>query len=78
MRWYQEDHKGFFDLGDIAALVDPDLTKWEVVDAPEVNEFLDYQFKGTKGKILRCYDIDRDKTFKLLYEKLKTYAENSK
>ena len=43
--------KGFFDLGDIAALIEPGLTKWEVVDCPEVNEYLDYEFKGTKGKI---------------------------
>jgi hypothetical protein len=30
-----------------------------------------YQFKGTKGRILRCGAIDRDKTFALFEEKLK-------
>ncbi|MHC4443404.1 MAG: nucleoside hydrolase [Planctomycetota bacterium] len=74
-KFYQRSNKGFFDLGDIAALVEPGLTKWEVVDCPEVNEYLDYEFKGTKGKILRCYDINRDKTFRLFYEKLKSFAE---
>jgi len=73
-KWYQRKNKGFFDLGDIAALVDPSLAKWEEVDCPEVDWFLDYKHKGTKGKILRCYDIDRDKTFALFYDKLKAHA----
>jgi inosine-uridine nucleoside N-ribohydrolase len=30
--WYQNPKKGFYDLGDIAALVDPDLASWEQVD----------------------------------------------
>lgn len=68
---YQSPKKGFFDLGDIAALVDPDLASWEVVDGPEVDWDLTYLHKKTKGKILRCYDINRDKTFELMEEKLK-------
>ncbi len=70
-RAYQSPNKGFFDLGDIAALVDPSLATWETVECPEVNWDLAYQFKGTKGRILRCGAIDRDKTFTLLEEKLK-------
>lgn len=68
--WYQSPTKGFYDLGDIAALVDPALGTWEVVDAPEVGWDLVYQFKTTKGRILRCADIDRDATFALLTRKL--------
>ena len=71
IRAYQSPNKGFFDLGDIAALVDPSLATWETVECPEVNWDLAYQFKGTKGRILRCGAIDRDKTFALLEEKLK-------
>jgi inosine-uridine nucleoside N-ribohydrolase len=70
--WYQLSDKGFFDLGDIAALVEPGLATWEVVDCPEVDPDLTYKFSGKKGKILRCYDIDRDGTFELLYERLKS------
>ena len=67
--------KGFFDLGDIAALVDPDLACWEVAECPEVGWDLDYRFKGTLGSILRCYHVDRDRTFQLLYDRLReTYA----
>ncbi len=70
-KWYQTLDKGFFDLGDIAALINPEVATWEVVDCPEVAQDLAYQFKKTKGKILRCGEIDRDKTFTLFGERLK-------
>jgi inosine-uridine nucleoside N-ribohydrolase len=72
--YYQRPDKGFFDLGDIAALIDPGLASWEVVECPEVDWDLSYKFKGTKGRILRCYGIDRDGTYALLHDKLKTSA----
>ena len=72
---FQSPRKGFFDLGDIAALVDPDLACWETTDCPEVDWDLDYQFKGTLGSIQRCYHVDRDRTFGLLYDRLRvTYG----
>lgn len=63
--------KGFFDLGDIAALLDPDLACWEETPCPYVGRDLRYNFTGKLGKILRCYHVDRDRTFGLLYDKLK-------
>jgi purine nucleosidase len=68
------DAKGFFDLGDIAALLDPEIASFEIVDCPDIAHDVTYIFNGTKGKILRCFDIDRDKTFDLLYRKLQDYA----
>ena len=68
---FQSDRKGFFDLGDVAALVDPGLACWEETECPEVGWDLAYQFKGTLGSIQRCYHVDRDRTFGLLYDKLK-------
>ena len=73
--YYQRPTKGFFDLGDIAALVDPSLASWEVTKCPEVDWDLSYQFKGTKGLILRCYDIDRDATYALFNKELKAFAD---
>lgn len=73
--WYQSPTKGFYDLGDIAALVDPALGTWETVACPEVGWDLTYRFRGTKGRILRCSDIDRDGTFALLAQKL---ADNAR
>lgn len=71
--WMESPTKGFFDLGDIAALVDPDLGYWQVVSCPEIDPDLSYKFTEKKGKILRCYHIDRDGTFDLFYGKLKEY-----
>ena len=70
--WYMQSDKGFFDLGDIAALVDPDIALWQEVSCPEVDPDLSYKFTGKKGRILRCYHIDRDQTFQLLYDRLKS------
>jgi len=36
--------KGFFDLGDIAAIADPSSVRWERVDAPAVDQDLRYDF----------------------------------
>lgn len=69
--YYSSPVKGFFDLGDIAVLIDPDLGKWEEIECPTVNYYMDYNFKKTNGKALRCYQIDRDKTFELFYNRLK-------
>ena len=68
--YFQREDKGFFDLGDIAALVDPDIAMWQIAACPGVGPDLSYNFNGTKGKILRCYYIDRDATFNMLYDKL--------
>ena len=68
---FMNPRKGVFDLGDIAALVDPSLACWEETDCPEVAPDLDYEFKGTMGRILRCYHIDRDRSFALLYDRLR-------
>ncbi|NKB71825.1 MAG: hypothetical protein GKR89_32515 [Candidatus Latescibacteria bacterium] len=70
--WSNPD-KGFFDLGDIAALLAPELATWEEVDCPRVDQDLSYRFENKLGRILRCGDIDRDGTFDLLYDRLATH-----
>lgn len=72
---YSSETKGFFDLGDIAVLIDPDLGKWEETRCPTVTKYMDYNFYSDNGTLLRCYAIDRDKTFKLFYRKLKENYE---
>jgi len=71
--WRRPD-KGFFDLGDVAALVDPEIATWEEVACPGIGwgrgNYVDYLHEGKLGTILRCGDIDRGKTFDLLYERL--------
>ena len=69
--------KGFFDLGDIAALLEPELACWEVTECPEVDWDLDYIFSGKLGSILRCYHVDRDRSFELLFNKMKEMYGNA-
>ena len=72
--WYESSTKGFFDLGDIAVLLDPSVGYFEETSCPEVTQELDYEFRDSKGRILRCYHVDRDKVFDLLYRKLEQHA----
>ena len=74
--WYESDTKGFFDLGDVAALLDPSVAYMETVSCPEVDHDLSYRFKGTKGRILRIYHVERDRTFELLYKRLEAAYGN--
>ncbi len=67
---HQRPDKGFFDLGDIAALIDPSLVEWEIAKAPSVDWDTSYGWKRDLGRILRIYQISRDPTFALLYRKL--------
>jgi purine nucleosidase len=73
--YYLDPKKGYFDLGDIAALLDPDIATWEEIDCPRVTYYMDYDFKNTNGKILRCKYVDRDKTFQYFYDGLKRHHE---
>lgn len=63
----------FVDLADVAALLDPDVGCWEVTACPEVDWDLSYRFKDSLGSILRLYHVDRDRTFRLLYDRLKSH-----
>jgi len=77
--WFMQADKGFYDLGDIAALLDPNIAAWQEVSCPEVDPDLSYRFQGTKGTILRCYKIDRDRTFRMLYDRLEqAYPERKR
>jgi hypothetical protein len=38
---------------------------------------LSYRFRNTKGRILRCKDIDRDKTYALLNARLKEFSQRN-
>ena len=63
--------KGVFDLGDIAALIDPSCAPWEKTAAPGVGEDLNYDFTKSRGDVLRIKDVGRDRCFDLLEEALR-------
>jgi hypothetical protein len=68
---WQAPTKGVFDLGDIAALVDPGCVRWERTQAPAVDHDLRYDFSKKMGEIVRMYHVERDRTFDLLEEALR-------
>lgn len=77
--YWSGNKKGFFDLGDIAVLIDPSIGKWEEIVCPTITTYMDYNLYRDNGKLLRCYGVDRDKAFELLYLKLKeTYGVSEK
>lgn len=76
--WYQSPTKGFFDLGDIAVLIDPSLTEWETVEVPEVTWDMLYHHSKKHGKMLRVYQIRTEPTFELLSDRLEAFAAQSK
>lgn len=71
---YLSPRKGFFDLGDIAALVDPSCVRWEKVNAPAVGHDLSYNFSRNHGEIVRIYHVDTARTFDLLENALRRLA----
>ena len=77
-KWYQDEKKGFFDLGDIAVLVDSELGESEINDVPEVDRDFTYKHTGKHGKMLRIYQIDDAAVWKLLSGKLEEWAKAPK
>ncbi|WP_299531502.1 nucleoside hydrolase [Ulvibacterium sp.] len=76
--YWQGTKKGFFDLGDIAVLIDPELGQWEETVCPTITTYMDYNFYKTNGKFLRCKKVDRNGTFKMLYRKLEEFWASRK
>jgi inosine-uridine nucleoside N-ribohydrolase len=68
--WTKSPRKGFFDLGDIAALVDPAAVEFERVSAPRVEHDLDYDFTKDNGPIIRIFEVDRVRSFQMLEKAL--------
>lgn len=67
---FRRPDKGFFDLGDMAFLADPDLAEWEIVDAPTLTPYCTYDFNRTLGKVMRVYHTSSRGSFELLCGKL--------
>ncbi len=73
---FMSPKKGIFDMGDIAALVDPSAAPWEKVDAPAVTQDLRYDFTKNYGSMIRIYYIEPVPTFQLLGQALKEIQDS--
>ncbi len=62
--------KGFFDLGDVALLVDPSLGEYDVATALRLEPDSTFNSSAPQGEVLRVHHIDRRGTLDLLCRKL--------
>lgn len=67
--------KGFFDLGDIVAVLNPAAVQWEKVMAPAVDQGLNYNFAKKSGEIIRIHHVDTKMSFDLLEQALKRLSQ---
>jgi len=74
---YMSPQKGFFDLGDLAALADPSTVRWETTNAPAVTQDLRYDFTRNYGQIVRIYQVESEPTFNLLEGALRRLANQN-
>ena len=75
--WYWKSlDKGFFDMGDIAFLVNPDICKSEIVNAPTMDNYMFFDHEQqVNGKMLRVYDIDNNAVWNMLFERMKMFQK---
>jgi Inosine-uridine preferring nucleoside hydrolase len=66
----RSDQKGFFDLGDVALLVDESLAEYDVEVCPSLTRHTTFDFTQPQGSILRVYHCSREGCFDLLHRKL--------
>ncbi len=71
--WFARDDKGFFDMGDIAYLIDPGICREEVTNVPRMDEHMQFDFSRPNGKMVRVFDIENNAAWNLLFEKLRRF-----
>lgn len=70
--YFQSDTKGFFDLGDIAWMMRPDVCQNAIVDAPRLDWLMRFQHKGDLGRMLRVSEISAGPVWELFFAKMQT------
>lgn len=71
--WFKPLEKGFFDLGDIVWLIDPNVCSSEVVYVPAMDPHMYFDQGVQNGKMLRVYDIDNNASWNMLIDRLNKY-----
>jgi len=68
--YFQRNDKGFFDLGDVAWMMQPEVCKTEVVDVPHMNWKMEFQQKGDLGKMLRVSEVSASPVWELFFARM--------
>jgi inosine-uridine nucleoside N-ribohydrolase len=71
--WLQAADKGFFDLGDIAWLIDPRLCRVQEINAPEMTRWMTFRQTDRFGRILHIGSIDVNATWELFYSRMQQH-----
>ena len=67
---YQKETKGFFDLGDVAWLIEPSLCSSDVIPAPTLTRWMYFDHTRTHGRMRFVSKIDVRRTWELFYERV--------
>ena len=65
---FASSEKGFFDMGDIAWMIDPTLCQMETVPAPMLRPHLEFDRRRHFGKMLRVMKIDVSRTWERFFQ----------
>lgn len=67
---FQKPHKGFFDLGDIAWLLNPGVCTVETVDVPHMDHKMAFQHRHDLGRMLRVHSARREVIWELFFARM--------
>lgn len=69
-QYFRDANKGFFDLGDIAWLIDPSTCTQEEVDVPRMDQQLRFTQGHDLGRMLRVHSCTREPVWRLFYDRM--------
>jgi hypothetical protein len=70
--YFQRADKGFFDLGDIAWMIQPDVCINSVVDVPHMDWKMVFRHKGDLGRMLRVSAVSAQPVWDLFFARMQT------
>lgn len=68
---YQTDTKGFYDVGDIAWLIDPDVCTNETVDVPHMDFKMHFSHRGDLGQMVRASEVRAEAVWEMFWGRVK-------
>ncbi len=69
-KYFQSDTKGFYDLGDIAWLIDRSVCSEEVVEVPHMSERMIFTRRGDLGRMRRVHSCRRKPVWELFFKRM--------
>jgi inosine-uridine nucleoside N-ribohydrolase len=70
-RYFQSPTKGFFDIADIAWMMQPDVCAQAVIPAPAMNWAMRFDHNNPHGRMLRVSSVRADPTWELFFDRLR-------